>query len=1064
MSLYGRKLSTSMKNPFLIAAFALSLTLQGVELPETIDFNDHVQPILSENCYHCHGPDSSTRAPKSAPLRLDREEYAFAKREDGPQPIIKGDPDGSEMIKRIISKDPDLVMPTPDSHKKPLKAYEVALLKKWIEQGAPYEEHWSFIPLDKPEVPEEIWGNNEVDAFIARKHKELGLQPNKAEDAARLIRRLTFDITGLPPTPEEVAAFRESAAQDLPTAVKMAVESLLATDGYAEHFGRHWLDAARYADTHGIHIDNYRSIWPYRDWVIDALRKNMPFDQFTIEQIAGDLLPNATLEQKIATGFNRCLPTTGEGGAIAAEYEVIYATDRVATTSAVWLGLTTACAACHDHKFDPISQKDFYAMSAFFRNTTMPAMDRNNAEHPPTIFAPRPSDRPRWNELQQEISKADQAIANRREEAQPEFQNWLTSVQGNPAPDETLQADLEIPFAIKEGQYEGTTNGQSFTGAYEGKTVEAPGLGSVPDVADLNVDLGNVAVFDAKDQVTFGGYLFIDGKANGSVISRMDTTKDYRGWDLWLEKGKIGSHIIDVWPDKAVKAVTKANVPNNKWIHVMVSYDGKKKPAESLTIYIDGKSVPLNYSHKGQVDSLLTPVPTRLGARHPNLRTTGKAHFHGLKFFKRALTASEVARDASQARLNQLLATPADQRDQKQNDALFDHFINQIDPRTKELVAAKKPLNDELSRLRGNGAATLIMEEKKEDAYAHILDRGEYTLEKEKVFAALPEVFQKTPGDQKLNRKDLAEWLVSKDNPLTARVTVNRLWYYFFNRGLVETTEDFGIMGARPTHPELLDFLASEFIESGWDMQHIIRLITSSAAYQQSAQIHSANREKDPGNLYLWSAPRPRLEAEQIRDLALSSSGLLVNKVGGPSVKPYQPDGIWEAVAMNQSNTRFYKRDKGDGLYRRSLYTFWKRTAAPPTMEILNAPTREVFCVRREQTNTPLQAFVTLNDPQFLESSRALATLAIKSSDSFSQRLDLITLRLISRTLTNDEQAIVRKTLDHNLKRYREHPDLAEQLITIGESKPDGSIAKDELAAWTLVASQIFNLDETLTK
>ncbi|MGC6566101.1 MAG: DUF1553 domain-containing protein, partial [Akkermansiaceae bacterium] len=310
----------------------------------------------------------------------------------------------------------------------------------------------------------------------------------------------------------------------------------------------------------------------------------------------------------------------------------------------------------------------------------------------------------------------------------------------------------------------------------------------------------------------------------------------------------------------------------------------------------------------------------------------------------------------------------------------------------------------------------------------------------------------------------LAEWLVSKDNPLTARVTVNRLWYYFFNRGLVETTEDFGIMGARPTHPELLDFLASEFIESGWDMQHIIRLITSSAAYQQSAKVHSANREKDPGNLYLWSAPRPRLEAEQIRDLALSSSGLLVNKVGGPSVKPYQPDGIWEAVAMNQSNTRFYKRDKGDGLYRRSLYTFWKRTAAPPTMEILNAPTREVFCVRREQTNTPLQAFVTLNDPQFLESSRALATLAIKSSDSFSQRLDLITLRLISRTLTNDEQAIVRKTLDHNLKRYRENPDLAEQLITIGESKPDASIAKDELAAWTLVASQIFNLDETLTK
>jgi hypothetical protein len=1053
-----------MKIPFVSSLLFPAALLSGAELPDTIDFNEHVQPILSENCYHCHGPDSSTRTPKSNPLRLDRKEFAFLKREDGPQPIVKGDPEASEMIKRIISTDPDEVMPTPDSHKKPLKPHQIALLKKWIEQGAVYEEHWSFIPPERPKTPKQSWGENPVDAFISRKHQQTEITPNKPEDAARLIRRLTFDITGLPPTPAEVASFRESASQDLPTAVKMAVDKLLATDAYAEHFGRHWLDAARYADTHGIHIDNYRSIWPYRDWVIDAFRKNMPFDQFTIEQIAGDLLPNPSLEQKIATGFNRCLPTTGEGGAIDKEYEAIYATDRVSTTSAIWLGLTTACAACHDHKFDPISQKDFYAMTAFFRNTTMPAMDRNSAEHPPTIFAPRAADRPRWTELERELANADKAITQRRQEAQSDFQIWLTSLEAAPPVQPHLDPDTALSLIVNEGQFTGLVGGASQSWDFAGKNTDAPSFGKAVNLADLNLDLGTVAVFDARDQVTFGGYLYVDKNANGPVISRMDTGADFRGWDLWLENGRLGSHIIDRWEDNAIKAVTSDPLPFKKWVHFMVSYDGKTEPGKSLNIYLDGKAVPINYSQTGKVDSLLTDVSTRLGSRHPDSMLKGTASFHGFQFYRRLLTAEEVAKTASNSTIKQLLTVPADQRNKKQNEAIFTHYINQVDGPTRELLARKQPLTEELNRLRSNGSITLIMEEKKEPAYAHILERGEYTLEREKVFAAIPELFAKKTDDDHLSRKDLAEWLVSDTNPLTARVTVNRIWYYFFGRGLVETTEDFGIMGARPTHPELLDFLAVEFMENNWDIQHIIKLITHSATYQQAAKVTSANREKDPTNLFLWRSPRHRLEAEQIRDLSLSASGLLANKIGGPSVKPYQPEGIWEAVAMNQSNTRFYKQGEGDDLYRRSLYTFWKRTAAPPTMEILNAPTREVFCVRRDLTNTPLQAFVTLNDPQFIETSRELATRAMKASNSFSQRLDLITTALMSRSFDNDEQALVKKALDHHLQRYSGSPELAQELITVGASKPDPSLPPAELAAWTLVASQIFNLDETLTK
>jgi hypothetical protein len=1053
-----------MKRFFAILVPFLPPILPAAEIPDVVDFNDHVQPILSENCYHCHGPDSSTREPKKNPLRLDREELAFLPRSKGKPSIIKGDPEASELFKRITTKDVNDVMPPPKSHKKPLKPDEVAILKKWIEQDAPYEEHWSFIPPVKADPPAGNWGQNAIDKFIAAKHRELNLDPSPPQDPARLLRRLTFDLAGLPPTPDEISAFREMAAKDLPTAVEMTVARLLTTDAYAEHFARHWLDAARYADTHGIHIDNYRTIWPYRDWVIQAFQKNMPYDQFTREQIAGDLLPDASLDQKIATGFNRCMPTTGEGGAIAKEYEAIYAADQASTTSAIWLGLSTGCAACHDHKFDPISQKDFYAMTAFFRNTTMDAMDRNKADHPPAVFAPLVQDRQRWKSIDDELAQADQALAKRRTEAQDDFKTWLAAQDHNAPAIPVLTPEVSLPLIISDRKISGTVNGETKTFDYPGKATKASGVGQVANLSGINVSLGDLAIFDARDQVTFGGFINVDGSANGPIISRMDSPSAYRGWDLWLENSHIGSHIVDQWPDKAIKATTTEPLERRKWHHVMITYDGKAAPDQSLTIYVNGTAAPLEYSHKGKVDTLLTKVPTRLGARHPGNQLTGTASFHGFQFFKRKLTPAEIGQSAKQTNLWQLLAIPAPERTKEQSEALFEYFIQNIDAPTRDLLASKNSLIEQKNALRANGSPSLVMQEKEGDAYAHILDRGEYALEKEKVFADIPEIFQETPTDKKMSRKDLAEWLVSDKNPLTARVTVNRLWYYFFGRGIVETAEDFGIMGARPTHPQLLDYLAVEFIESGWDLQHVIKLITSSATYQQSGKTTSANREKDAENVYLWRAPRFRMEAEQIRDLALAASGLLVPKIGGPPVKPYQPEGIWEAVAMKESNTRFYKQDSGDSLYRRSLYTFWKRTAAPPSMEILNAPTREVFCVRRDRTNTPLAAFVTMNDPQFIEASRALATKSLKTSTSFSQRLDFITLSLMARTLDNEEQEVVKAALDHHLKRYQENPELSAQLLGIGESKPDASLDQAELAAWTLIASQVFNLDETLTK
>ena len=1037
-----------------------------VLLPSKISFNEHIQPILSEYCYHCHGPDAGTREPKKSPLRLDRVEDAFAPREDGKPVIIKGKPEESLLVQVIRSQDPDVIMPPPKSHKT-MKAREIALLERWIEQGAEYEAHWSFAKITKPEVPAagSGWAANPIDRFIAAKLDEAGLQPNPPEEPRRFHRRLTLDLTGLPPEPAETDAFVKAVETNAQAAIEAEADRLLATTASAEHFARHWLDAARYADTHGIHIDNYRAIWPYRDWVVRAFQQNMPWDQFTLEQIAGDLIPNRTLEQHIATGFSRCLATTGEGGAIGEEYEAIYAKDRVDTVSAVWLGLTTGCASCHDHKFDPVSMKEFYQLAAFFRNTPMSALDGNNAEHPPNVFVPLIEDRERWAALSGEIGGIETQLADRNTKARPDFDAWLANA--TIAPDRRVDSTLalHLPLAETDGPFRGTVDGQPREWPAQVSRLDGP-LGKAPVVSETPAELGDVGSFSRSDRVTYGGFIRIEGQPSGSIVARMNPAQAFRGWDLWIEGGKPGSHVIDSWDKSANKTLATDALKPGEWHHVMITFDGAISGHQAHAVYVNGQRVKSTTYPNTVGGTIETSVPLRFGMREggESKLTGGKVALQDFRFYRRLLPPAEIAALANTALLAHVVATPPEQRTKTQLDTLYQYYISNIDAPSRDLAVKLDSLKSEQSTIRARGSVSLVMEEKKDEPYAHILNRGVYSDKGEKVPPGTPAVLPPIPAGAPNNRLGLARWLNDPANPLPARVTMNRAWYYLFGTGIVETNDDFGIMGARPSHPQLLDWLAAEFIGKNWNHRHMVKLIVSSAAYRQSGAATPEKLEKDPTNRLLARGPRVRLDAEPIRDLALAASGLLSKKVGGPPVKPYQPDGIWEAVAMPQSNTKNYRQDTGEALYRRSIYTMWKRTAAPPTMEIFNAPTRETFCVRRDRTNTPLQALALLNDPQFVEASRVLAARAMKESSDFNARLDIITLRIISRTLANDERMVVRKSLDEVLANFRKQPDDAAKLLATGESPAPQDVDLPELAAWTVVSSQILNLDETVTR
>ncbi len=992
------------------------------------------------------------------------EEEAFKVRDFGAPVIVKGKPEESELVKLIRSKDKGEVMPPPESHKV-MGAREIAILEKWIEQGAEYEGHWSYQPVKRVAAIENDWSEKPIDGFVFEKLAEAGLKPNPEEDARRFHRRMSFDLTGLPPEPAETDTFVAAYEKEGEAAVSAEADRMLATVASAEQFARHWLDAARYADTHGIHIDNYRAIWPYRDWVVRAFKENMPWDQFTTEQIAGDLLPEPTLDQKVATGFLRCLATTGEGGAIAEEYDAVYATDRVDTMGAVWLGLTASCASCHDHKFDPFSTKEFYQLTAFFRNNTMSALDKNNAEHPPSIFVPLPEDREKWKAVQGKLADVDKRIAARKKAATDDFNAWLANSEKSEPEETDSSLSIHLPLSGESGDLTGKVDGKPRTWAYEPERIEGP-LGGAVLVTNSNIDLGNIGNFSRGDKVTYGVYIRFEGNPSGAVIAKMKADEGHRGWDIWFQDGKIGSHVIDSWDKSANKFMANEKLQADKWYHVMFTFDGTRSGHQAMAVYIDGKSAK-GRSYPNTVGGTIeTDVPLRLGSREGgSAAVSTKVALQDFRLYRRLLTGSEINKLAQARMVTHWISLPADKRTDEQNKGLFDYYISSIDAPSLNLLREKDSLESERNTLRDRGSVSLVFEEKKgSEPFAHVLTRGAYTSKGEKVFPDTPAMLPAMPEGAPKDRAGLAMWLNDPANPLPARVTMNRLWSYLFGTGIVETAGDFGIMGARPTHPKLLDWLAAEFVESGWDYRHMAKTIVTSKTYRQSGAITPEKLEKDPANLLISRGPRTRLDAEQIRDLALASADMLPETVGGPPVKPYQPEGIWAAVAMPQSNTKDYKRDSGEALYRRSLYTFWKRTAAPPTMEILNAPTREVFCVGRERTNTPLQALALMNDPQFVEAGRVLATKAVTDAEGFDARLDLMTRRLLNRTFATEERTTVKSTYEDALNYYQENPEQARLAIAVGEKKIPEDAPAIELAAWTLIANQLFNLDETVTR
>ncbi|HYE04803.1 MAG TPA: DUF1553 domain-containing protein [Planctomycetota bacterium] len=1039
---------------------------------EPVAFNRDIRPILAENCFHCHGPDPGSR---KARLRLDREEGFFGERDDGPT-VVRGKPDESPLYQRIASHDEDEVMPPPKT-RKVLTDAQRGLVRRWIAQDAPWQPHWSFIAPQRPAAPavaDQAWPRNAIDRFVLAQLEHAGLKPAAEADRRTLARRVALDITGLPPTPAEVDAFVADRADD---AYERLVDRLLASPRYGEHRARFWLDAARYADTHGLHFDNYREMWAYRDWVIAAFNANQRFDAFTIEQIAGDLLPAPTRDQRIATGFHRCNITTSEGGTIEEENLANYARDRVETTSWVWLGLTANCTVCHDHKFDPITAKDFYAFSAYFRNTTQGALDGNVKDSAPVLrLPPTAEDERRLAALPGELAAAQAAIDQRNAALKGGFDAWLATltVDGWRAEVAKLgEPALHLPLdAAPVDQAVVATIGGVAARARLAEPVAWEEVGGIAPRFGLanQATIDGVADLGRATPFAYGAWVRLSGDSGdaGALFARMDSTLAHRGWDLWVEGDRYGAHLIHSWPDDAIKVRANAGVVRrDTWQHVFVSYDGSGH-ASGLRLYVDGQEVGTEIAADTLRTDSRTTAPFTIGRR---LHDAGfaKAWLRDVRIYTRRLDASEVGALAFASRIAAFLGAPAEQRPQAERDALFAiHAGGDAEVRAqRDRVAA---LQAEQASINARSAVTHVMEERADRMpSAAILFRGQYDQPKEVVEAAPFGWLHPLPSDAPKNRLGLARWLVAAENPLTPRVIANRLWQELFGAGLVKTSEDFGIMGDAPSHPELLDWLAVELRE-GWDVKKLIRTMVLSATYRQAAVADAVKRGIDPTNRLLSRGPRFRMDAEMVRDLALSASGALSERIGGPSVKPYQPDGVWEAVGMRESDTKNYRRDAGEALYRRSLYTFWKRMAPPAALEILNAPSRESSCVRRERTNTPMQALVTLNDPQFVEAARLLAQRVLQEPsvpqghDDDARRRDAIGMRVLARPFTPDEHAIVGASLATLRAHYRAQPEAATALLAVGDTRSDPALDAAELAAFTMLCNQVLNLDEALTK
>ncbi|MFT5467377.1 MAG: mono/diheme cytochrome c family protein [Verrucomicrobiales bacterium] len=996
-----------------------------------VSFNEDVRPILSENCYACHGPDAAGR---KADLRLDTPEGAKAA-------ITAGDPEKSELVIRVFHGDPDEIMPPPDSRKS-LKPEERQILARWIAEGAEWQEHWAFIKPNRPDPPEPKrlanWGKNPIDRFVLAKLLEMGMEPNEEASAHLLARRAALDITGLPPDEK----LREKFIIDSkPGAYDRYVKDLLESEHAGEHRARFWLDAARYGDTHGMHLDNYREIWPYRDWVISAFNDNMPFDRFLIDQLAGDLLPNPTTQQLIATGFGRCNITTSEGGAIPAELDVRYMIDRVETVSTVFLGLTVGCAVCHDHKFDPISQREVYRLGAFFNNTTQPAMDGNQKDSPPVIVLPKPEFQSEWEKLRALRSRLREELDGLAVDAE---KLWAAAVAG-----------IQFPSTIALGDPgEGASEAEDHPAGKRG----------------LRFETGSKTQVETETQVTPAApfsvsfWIRTPDKVVGTTV--LDQTikvsdKITAGWKITTS---VQNALTFQLTDRAGKTI-KGLLPGDEaltpraWQHVVVRYSGGQSNS-SITLSVNGEFRRM----RNATESYLTDVepfsaPLKLA---PNLPTGGLSD---VRIFGHWISNDEVQLLAREFDLLALSGKKWADLDEAGRELAELYAANRFDSAyvAKQAELGKTQLRRDFIYSRSD-TTMVTFEREDQKPRAWVLTRGEYDQREDEVAPGVPAVLPPMLDGAPQNRLGLGKWLAHPDHPLTARVMVNRLWQSVFGIGLVKTSEDFGVMGERPINQQLLDWLAAEFVETGWDVNHMLELMVSSAAYRQTMKTDPDRLRKDPENRYLARGPLVRLDAEVLRDQALAIGGLLRRDVGGPSVRPYQPSGLWKAVAFAGSNTREFKADTGAGLYRRSIYTFWKRTSPPASMAAFNAPTRESCTVRRERTNTPLQALVLMNDTQFVEAARALAEQSLKVTSDKKVRAAWMLKTVFSRPANASDLADMVSAAAEFEAMFKADAESAKELIATGESVPDDSLDAAELAAWTMVANTLMNRDDFINK
>ncbi|HYT93695.1 MAG TPA: PSD1 and planctomycete cytochrome C domain-containing protein [Gemmataceae bacterium] len=1011
-----------------------------------IDFNRQIRPILSESCFTCHGPDEKERKAK---LRLDTREGGLKELRDGGFAIVPGHANKSELLVRITTKAASERMPPPKTNKR-LTPEQIDLLRRWIDEGAKWSEHWAFVAPKRsplPRVANPTWPRNAIDHFILARLERAGLKPSPEADAIRLIRRVTLDLTGLPPTPAEVDAF---LADKSTNAYEKVVDRLLASPHFGERMAVEWLDAARYADTHGYHIDSGRDMTRWRDWVIAAFNENLPFDRFTVEQLAGDLLPGATVRQKVASGFNRNHMINFEGGAIPAEYHNNYIVDRVNTTSTVWLGLTTACAQCHDHKYDPISQKEYYQLYAFFHNVPENGLDGSRGNAAPVLKAPTPAQAKRLRELDAAIQETERKLATpdpKLDEAQAAWER--TALGGR-----TEWVFLDLKKAESRG-------GAKLTPQSD-QSLLASGPNPATDAYTVVLESSNERNFTAL-RLEALPHKSLKGQGPGRSVNGNIVLTDVRLSYQPANKSK---------PPTPIKLKAAS-----------ADFSQQDFPIRNA-IDADPKSGWAIYPEVGKAHSAVFEFerPVELGC---GLMLTVTLDFqsqygqHQLGCFRLSATTSANPHnsDTLPANVRAALTVPRANRTAAQEADLRLYYRSQ--------VAAGAQLKGQLAKLRQERAevekqmpTTMVMQEMPTPRDTFMLLRGEYDKKGAKVTAATPASLPPLPAGAPLNRLGLAQWLVDPSHPLTARVAVNRYWQQFFGTGLVKTAEDFGAQGELPSHPELLDWVAVEFMQptsgplgSGgkkWDVKALVRLIVTSATYRQSSAVTPALLAKDADNRLLTRAPRLRLQAEFIRDQALAVSGLLNREIGGASVFPYQPAGLWQELASRSDSknwsAQFFVQSHGKDLYRRTMYTFWKRTSPPPTLVTFDAPDRETCTVRRSRTNTPLQALVLLNDPTYVEASRKLAERMMKQAESTEERIIFAFRLATARRPTTKEVEILSRVFNRQLNVYRQDPKAALRLLGVGEAPRDERLPAAELAAWTVVASVILNLDETITK